>query len=136
MTSSEYQSFALSATSFSKNKTLKVPYFSIFDNIRPQSYLSRTFFSMFNNLRTQPYLILAFSIIQDPSRTLFWYFKQIYTPAIPFFSILNRIKPQQYFSIFNGKKPSCNLLLLFGQDPSRTLAVPYLSTFNENKPKP
>ena len=102
--SSGYQSFTLNATSFSQNKTPEVPYFSIFtgkkpsrtlfllfeqyktpvvpyfsifDNIRPQPYLAVPYFSIFNNLRPQPYLILAFSIIQDPSHTLFWYFKHI-----------------------------------------------------------
>ena len=124
-----------------------VSYFSIFNNIRPQSYLilvfsedqnhNHTFFwHLKKKLKPQPHLILAFpiksqqyvisafSIDKNSSSTLFLFCQHYKTLAVPYFSIFNRIKPQQYFVIaFSIEKyPSLTLFLLFEQ--YKTPAVP------------
>ena len=121
-----------------------VPYLSIFNKIRPRSYLILPFqidlsrkvlivtkFCFLNSTRPQPYLnrtlFQHFQQYQIPAALqsyLFQHFPQYKAPAVPDFSIFNRIKPQQYFtSVFQH----------FQQN--KAPAVPYFSIFNKRNPR-
>ena len=65
-------------------KTPVIPYFSIFNRIKPQEHLMSRFF-----------------MEQNSSRTLYLHIEQYETLAVPYFSIFNRLKPQPYLiSVF------------------------------------
>ena len=79
-------------------------------------------------MKENPSLTLLLHFEQDKpkphrSRTLFWHFQQYKTPAVLYFSIFDRIKPQQYLiPAFSVKEnPSLTLFLYFEQQ-SRILA--------------
>ena len=59
-----------------------------------------------------------------PSRTLSFFLEQCNTLAVPYFSIFNRIQPQQHLILgfLIEENPSRTLFLLFEQ--YKTLAVP------------
>ena len=88
------------------------------------------YFSILNRLKSQSYLIFAFWTIADLSRTLvvpyFIIFKQFKTPAVPYFSILYRLSSQPY------------LFFAFWtiEDPRRTLALLYFRLYNNIRPQP
>ena len=85
--------------------------------------------------KSQPDLISAFSKTSDTSRyqpylspTLFQHFQQCNTPAVPYFSNCNSIKPQQYFTpAFSLEvNPNRTLFLLFEQYNTPAVPQPYL----------
>ena len=51
---------------------------------------------------------------ENASRNLFLLLEQFKTPVVPYFSIFNRIKPQEH--LISG--------FLMGENPSRTLFLP------------
>ena len=75
---------------YQQYKTAAVPYFSILDRLKSQSYqilpfwtiqdtsraLFISYFSIFDNTKPQPYLVLATQIDQNPNRNLFLLFEQ------------------------------------------------------------
>ena len=112
---------------FLKIRTTATTTLSIFFKLKPQLYLFYHFqqnkapgvchFSIFKRQKLQRYFIFAFLSVQDPNHflvvpnlSIFTYirphpnfilkiFKQIKTPAVPYFSIFNRIKREQYLFI-------------------------------------
>ena len=103
---------------------------------------------------------------ENPSRTLYFLFKQYKTPIVPYFSISDSLKPQPYFilafqiekktavtyfSIFNIRNSSPTLILLLNNirpqpclsctlfqhfQKYKTPAVPYFSISNRLKTQP
>ena len=62
---------------FQQNQTPAVPYYNIFNRLKPHHYL-----------------IITFLMEENPSLTSFQHFQQYKTPAVPCFSILNKLKLQ------------------------------------------
>ena len=65
---------------------------------------------------------------------LFYHFKKIKAPIVPYFSIFNGMKPKQHlFRAFSNEKKKCTLFLLFEQ--YNTSAVPYSTIFKYIRPQ-
>ena len=119
---------------FSIIQTAAVSYFSISNRIEPQQHLVSKFlmkgkltsphFCFLNNMKPQPHL----------SRTFFQHFQQYKTPAVTYFSILNRVEYQEHLisGFLMEKNPSSTLFQHFEQ--KKCPVVPYFCIFNNIRP--
>ena len=69
-------------------------------------------------MKSQQFLISAFSIEENPRRSLFLLFEQYKTPAVLYFSILNWLKPEPYLILVFSveENPSPTSILIFKQN--------------------
>ena len=71
-------------------------------------------------MKSHQYLISAFLMEENANCNLFLLLEQFKTPVVPYFSIFNRIKPQEH------------LLSVFLME--ETLAAPYFCILNNIRP--
>ena len=108
------------------------------------------YFRNFNRIILQQYLIPPFSLEENPSRTLFLHFKQYKTPAVPqlclilafsiiqttavsYFSICNRIEPQQHLVskfLMKGNPTAPHFCFLKNMKPQPHLSRTFFLAFS------
>ena len=113
------------------NNITPQPYLSctLLHDFQIYKILTLPYFSIFNRLKLQSYLNLVFSIEQNLSSTLLGHFQWKKTPAVPYFCFLNNITLQRYISrtIFSCFKQCKAPLIRYISILKRSKNQPYLT---------